>query len=621
MAGLRTRLRYYSLLLTIASLCVLTTVPCGFARDTPHWIRVSSAHFAVLTDADEAKGHEAVVRLEQMRQAFGDLLSRNAVRMPEPLNVIAFKTDEEYAKVAPAGAPAAGFFLPGEDRYYIVLNLAQPESWRAVSYRFAEMLMNGNYPPALPWFDDGFAEYFASIRPGEKQSTIGDDPKSGALTTLLDAGHWLPVADLFAQRNTPSPERDISVNQLRAQSWITMHYLINQDKLSETGTYLGLVEMQKLPVDQAIQKAYGMSPAQLDQAVKVYFDSIAPKLRAKQPAAKAPNVGDAGNIGSSTESVPIGEAQALIAEMEIRIPEQRDRAVRDLNGILNDPKLENAIAHRAIAWDYIQKGEFDQASNELNEALRLDPKDPWVHYYFCWTKYKAAQASNKPMRGLPNMMQDLRIVLDWDPEFAEAYNLLGLARLQGGGVNAAMESMHAAIQLGPRKEGYLLNMADIYLEGKKWDAATAMLERLQGSANAQIATAAKQRLVDLPSLKKYGRVTQPETPTTTATAETPSSDSSEVEVSNEQALPPPPDKRPVKYAKGKLVSVDCTQPPAAILTLMVGGKKLLLRTEDYKASVVIGADELSCAWTNRAVTVNYKAGGKADGDLVSVEIE
>src|SRR5256714_11491521 len=106
------------------------------------------------------------------------------------------------------------------------------------------------------------------------------------------------------------------------------------------------------------------------------------------------------------------------------------------------------------------------------------------------------------------MMQDLRAVLDWNPEMAEAYSMLAMARVEGGGVNSAMEAIRAAIQLSPRNEGYLLNMAQIYMAGKKWDAATALLERLKASEDPQIARAARKNLDDLPTLKKYGLMPQ-----------------------------------------------------------------------------------------------------------------
>src|SRR5438128_10351873 len=81
------------------------------------------------------------------------------------------------------------------------------------------------------------------------------------------------------------------------------------------------------------------------------------------------------------------------------------------------------------------------------------------------------------------------------------------------------------------------------------------------------------------------------------------------------------DKRKVQFLKSKLESVDCAQEPIAILTIVAGKKTLKLRSEDYKSITLIGADEFSCDWKGRSVAINYRAGGKADGDLVSLEIQ
>ena len=91
--------------------------------------------------------------------------------------------------------------------------------------------------------------------------------------------------------------------------------------------------------------------------------------------------------------------------------------------------------------------------------------------------------------------------------------------------------------------------------------------------------------------------------------------------SDQPPAPPQPDKRVIQFVKGKIVAVDCSQAPSAVLTVSAGAKLLKLRTENYKSLMVMGADDFSCDWKGRAVAVNYKAGGKADGDLVSVEIE
>jgi tetratricopeptide (TPR) repeat protein len=618
----------------------------------PHWIRASSDHFSVLTDADMKKGREVVVRMEQMRAVFGQLLLKNKLKMPEPLEIIALRTDKEYAQIAPLrGAQplaAPGFFLPGEDRNYIVLNLFEDESWRAVTHQYAHLLLNYNYPPTQPWFDEGVAEYFSPVRVDNTQVEIGGDPELGSvrhsdiggpvrptdpaksLTELLSAPVWLAVPDLFTEKHSTADFHEGGHHSLYyAQSWITVHYLLNKNKLPETGTYFDLVENQKLPVAQAIQQAYGMTVAQFDQAIRDYFKTLKPLFLAldasKQQSESAegqsfhfPSPIQADDIGTSVKDIPFAEGEALVAEMAVRIPERRDAAVIRLNALVSNLKLETLTAHRALAWDHIQRKEFAAGTEELNQAMQIDPKDPWTRYELALLTYHAAQ-SDGHLQGLPNLMQDLQIVLDWDPDFAEAYNMLAMARLEGGGAHSALAAMQPAIKLNPRSETYLLNMASIEIAAKQWDAATALLEHLKTSENPQIAHTAQKNLTDLPTLRKYGLLPQAETKP--AEADASPEDSGSSDRPSKPAPESQPDKRPLQFLKAKLVRVDCMQAPVAILTVVAGTKTLKLRTENYKSLTLVGADEFSCDWKNRTVDVNYKAGGTANGDLISLELQ
>jgi tetratricopeptide (TPR) repeat protein len=645
----------------------LCCAPLAPARsDQQHWIRVSSGHFSVVTDADEKSGHDVAVRFEQMRSVFGQLLARHRINMSEPVDIIALRSDEEYSKIVPSRQGqgiGAGFFLPGEDRNYFVLNLSKEDSWRAVSREFAAVFLNYNYPPTQPWFDEGFADYFSSLRLDNKQAQIGGDPES--FTELLNAQAWLAIPDLFATRPNVSASQERSRHTLfYAESWIVMHYLLDQNKLPETGTYLDLVENQKLPVEEAIQKAYGVSSAQFAQAVKDHFHSLAPPSqpaeKGKQPTAGnvLPGVAPADQIGSSTQELPLAEGQALVAEISVRLPEHRTQAMQELEAIAAQAKMDNVVARRGLAWGHMEKKEFDRALEELNAGAGLNPKDPWLHYYLALVRARAAQAAGSATEGLPNMMQDLRLVLDWDAEFAQARSMLAMAQLEGGGVHAAMDSMRVAIQLAPRNQGYLLNMAQIYLAAKSWEAATALLERLKDSSDPQIAKSAREQLEGLPMLKKYGALAQSEpkpqpqgtaaaaassaasstsassSTASSSTARKPAEPQPKTQAQNPQPAeeadtdhpdqppaPPQPDRRTILFVKGKIVAVDCSQAPSAVLTVSAGAKVLKLRTENYKSLMVMGADEFSCDWKSRAAAVNYRAGGKADGDLVSVELE
>ena len=629
---------------TCLLLCCIGAVSIPAAARDAGWMHVSSAHFFILTDADAKPAREAILRFEQMRAAFGQLLRRSQLTIPEPIEIIAFRSRAEYAQAAPIrdGKPisTSGFFLPGEDRAYAVLDLSDAQSWRAVSRPFAQFLLYYNYPPTDAWFDEGIVDYFSSLNLDDKQAQIGGDPAS--FVPVLSQQPWLSIPQLFAMRSVPKNESVL----FRAESWIVTHYLVRHDKLSETGTYFGLIKIRHVPIEQAIPQAYGMTAGQFEQAVKQYFRSAEPFLQAQNNTQQASAPSDADpirqypapvtplDIGTSIQEVPDAEAQALVAEMTLRMPEHRGQAVKELEGLVNQPQGDNPIARRALAWADLQNHEYGKALEELTRNMQLDNKDPWIRYYRALVKHDQARATGNPTQGLANMMIDLHAVIDWDPDFAQAYDMLAMAELEGGGVHAATDNIKLAIQLSPRNQEYLLHRARIQLQAKEWDAATVLLERLKDSGDPKVASAARQDLEDLPTLKKYGVLPARQTAAVTQSSQSEndaktgkassaqeSGDESEGEAP-EAETPPKPDHRKILFRHGKLVSVDCSQPPAAVLKVVVGARMVMkLKTDDYKSLILIGADQFSCQWKDVSVAVNYRASGKASGDLVSVEIE
>jgi len=670
---------------------VLFSASAPAAEPSP-WLEIHSVHYKVITDAGEKKGKEVALRFEQMRAVFATLLMKERLNEPVPLTIFALKSDKTYYQSAPLRQgrdnqaqpiDAPGFFLPGEDQNFIVLNLFEEEPWHAVAHDFAHLLLNYNYPPAPGWFDEGLAEYFGSIRVDDKRYEIGGDPELHAaftedllqnqreirnppksLTELLGGQVWLALPDLLTLKHDTSTYTEGTRHTLFfAQSWMTMHYLLHEKKLPETGSYFGLVENQHVPVEEAIQKAYGMTPAQFDQAVKDYFHSLKSLFLAldasKQPGSQAnpPQVYQFPEIVGPSDSVMTSkvvaetDARALADEFKIRIPDRRDAALQELQSLAtapnpappkkSDKKDENAnallvtaagneIAHRALAWDHLQRGEFDAAIEELGNAAALNQRDMWIRYYLSLLKYRISQSKPAEVQGLPNMMQDLRAVLDWYPEFADAYDLLAIAHMEGGGPVAAMQAERAAIKLSPRNQQYAYHLAEIYVADKKWDAARALLEQLiergKTSGNPQVAAAARERLAQLATEQKYGV-----SAATAASARQLSKPSSPFDVleqdaakratAEQAAQSSTADKRPAKFFQGRLVDVDCSQSPAALLTVTSGSVVLKLRVADYKSLLLIGADTFSCEWNNRSVSVNYKPGGMSDGDLVSLEVQ
>ena len=674
----------------LAGCVVLLSLAAPAAEQSP-WLEIHSTHFTVITDAGEKRGKEVALRFEQMRAVFATFPFVNQhLNEPVPLTILAFKNDKNYYQTAPLrqGQPinVPGFFLPGEDQNFIVLNLFEEESWRAVTHEFAHLLLNYNYPRVPGWFDEGLAEYFSSIRVGDQKYEIGSDPEllpaftedllqnqqevrnpPKSLTELLGGQVWLALPDLLTMKHDTSTYTEGTHHTLfYAQSWMMMHYLLHEKKLPETGTYFDLVEYQHVPVEQAIQKAYGVTAAQLDQAVKDYFHSLTPLFLAldasKQPGSQpnAPQVYQFGEIVKPGDSaitakvIPEADALAYAAEVKVRIPERREIGLQELRALAtapdpaavkkadkkkNEKKDEkanpdsplvtasgNEIAHRVLAWDHLQRGEFDAAVEELGDAAALNQRDPWIPYYLSVWKYRVARSKHADIQGLPNMMQDLLAVLEWYPEFADAYDLMAMARMEGGGSEAAMQAEVAAIRLSPRNQQFVYHKAEIYIGDKKWSAARALLEYLKSYGTPEVAAQARERLEQLPNEQKYGNAA-----TTTASGRQITKQSSPFDVLEQDAAKRAAeaktaqsagksDTRPSKYLQGRLVDVDCSQSPAAILTVSSGTVVLKLRTADYKSLLLIGTDTFSCEWNNRSISVNYRPGGLSDGDLVSVEV-
>jgi len=676
----------HHLLALLVGICLCMDGASSPAAEQSLWLEIHSTHFTVITDAGERKGKEVALRFEQMRAVFAILLMRDRLNEPVPLTILAFKNDKNYYQSAPLrqGQPIGvpGFFLPGEDQNFIVLNLFEEEPWRAVAHDLAHLWLNYNYPPVQGWFDEGLAEYFSSIRVDDKKYEIGGDPELNSafsvdllenqrdvrnppksLTELLSGQVWLTLLDLLTMKHDTSTYAEGTHHTLfYAQSWMVMHYLLHEKKLPETGTYFDLVENQRMPVEEAIQKAYGVTPAQFDQAVKDYFHSLTPLFIAldasKQSGSQTnpPQVyqfpAPVGPNDSAITIKPMREidAHAIAAEIKIRIPERRDAALQELQALATTPEpitpkiniksdkadkqtdtlvtvVGNEIAHRALAWDHLQRGEFDSAAEELGNAAALNERDMWIHYYLSVLKYRVSQAKHTDIQGLPNMMQDLRAVLEWYPEFANAYDLMAMARLEGGGPVAAMQAEHAAIQLCPRNQQYVYHLAEIYVADKKWEAAKTLLERLKSGSDgdAQVAALARAELERIPTEQKYGISSASATAAQKLSPQRSPFDVLEQDAAKRAAAQTtqtadPRDKRPAKFLQGQLVGVDCSQSPAAVLTVNSGGVVLKLRTADYKSLLLIGADTFSCDWNNRSVSVNYRPGGLSDGDLVSVEM-
>jgi Flp pilus assembly protein TadD len=605
----------------VLALLVSALAPAARA-DT--WIEVRSPHLSVVTDAGEDRGRELALQFEQMRALFGTLLLRNRVNLPAPLRIVAFRDSSDFRRFTAGGGnlvAVSSVFQSGEDYSFILLDLSAGDSRPAALHDFAHLLLAGNYPRTQPWFDEGFAEYFSSIRIELKQVEAGRPPAS---TLGLQASALLPVTELLAvPRGSKIYDQSGDRRSVfHAESWLLVRYLFENDKLTQAADYFDLVHNQRLPVAEALRRAFGMEPAQLDRILR----EAASPLRSSKRVFEAPaGVDDAGYSAAKLDEA---DTKAVLADLHLHSPGSLDQAMREFQEALA-LSPHHAAAHRGLGCAYLAKQQLAQADEHFRQAARVEPDNALLHYYFALLIERQGAAAGGRIEDPWDMKREAEAAISLAPDFAGAYNLLAAAEVSIGNLEAAIADMKKAVRFSPRNDHYAANLAQNYLLAQKWEDAAALFEYLQASDDPQIAASAADDLKLLPALRRTP-------PPVVARRERPQDWSQFDDPQWRRRIPAPAqpenaapqaaasttsDSRPIKFLKGKLVHVECSQPPAALLTILSGKKTWKLRVADSHALVLVGADSFSCDWRNRDVAVNFREGGQADGDLVSLELD
>ena len=606
------RFRFFPLLALVSS--VLFSISPAYAD--AQWVEVRSAHFSVITDAGEKRGRDVALRFEQMRTAFGVVFQRVNVNISVPLQIIAFRNGKEIKQYAPLyeGKPVsvAGFFQQGEDRNFIAVDLSAENNWGTVFHEYSHLLINGNLPPTAVWFDEGFAEYCSSLKMDKKEIDLGLIPPD--LPLVLSESKWLKLVDLFiVGHESKIYNRDDRRSTFYAQSWLTVHYMMSKHLMKQVADYNTLVQEKQMPVPEAIRRAFGMEPEKLEKDIANYYSGG----RMTYFKTTAPPGSD--QIEFTSKAIDDIQLKSILADFDYHSREYRDRGIAAFREIVAR-QPDNEAANRGLGYAALQKGDLDTAAEHFQRAAASDIKDPRIHYFLAMMLTRKSTGPGGEDEAREAVIKELKTAISFDPNYADAYNLLGLTYSYADDEKMAIEFLGKAIALSPRNEMYMANLAGVYLHAQKLEQAVPILKSLKESSNPQIAAMAQQ---NLENIENYNSVVSQQTETRKKLAEVSerAPEPRKIEAAEPDVITLRPDSTPVRFMKGKLLSVDCGAAPSAVLTLSSGGKTWKMTTRDSKKLVVIGADEFSCSWKNMNVAVNYRPTNQGQGQLVSVELQ
>jgi Flp pilus assembly protein TadD len=582
----------------------------------PQWVEVRSPDFSVITDAGEKRGREVAMRFEQMRAVFGTLMTKANVSLPIPLQIVAFRNTKEMRQIAPLfnGKPTqlAGLFQGGSDRSFIMLDMSVENPWTVVFHEYAHQLMNGNLQLELPpWFEEGFAEYFSSIEVDNKEARVGKIPNEEYM--VLQQLGMMKVADLLrVQHNSQTyNESGDHRSTFYAESGILMHYIYDNQLLPQAAVYFDLAENKHVPIEGAIQQAFGMSAGQFDKVLRQYVYSGRYKY---YPVPNPPNI-----ASNNYTVVPLSPADgnAVLADIHLHSRDYQQRAMSEFQEILkSDP--HNAAANRGLGYAYLQQRDFPHAAEYFKLASELNSHDPRLHYYSALLVTRENSFSGGGA-DLETMKRELETSISLDPTFADSYALLAFAQSTSGHPADAIVNMRKAVAISPRNEGYLFNLANLYVANGQLDQAFALLQTMQVSDNPELVArvaAMRARVQQFKQMKERNVSGD-------VIALRPDAASRPEEESDGPAVMLPPASGPAKFLTGTLTGINCATPPSATLTVLAGGKNWKMNVADRNHLVLIGADDFSCSWEKKKVALNYRAvsNSENEGDVVSLEIQ
>jgi tetratricopeptide (TPR) repeat protein len=612
----RSRVAFYVVALFVVELILNSLVFAG----EPQWLEVRSPHFSVVTDAGEKRGREVALRFEQMRAVYGALLVKSNVNLAVPLQIVAFRNTKEMRQFAPLwnGKPTevAGLFQGGEDRSFIMLDMSSENPWQVVFHEYAHQLMNGNVRERMdPWFEEGFAEYFSSIEVDNKQARVGK-VRDEEYQILRQVG-FIKIADLFQVQQNSSTYNESGGRRtvFYAESSLVVHYLYDHQLIPKLGEYFTLKVDRKVPVEDAMKQAFGMDAQRFDKELRNYVGAG----RYRYYALPTPQV--VANANYSVTPVSVADSSAVLGDIHLHSPDYLGKAVEEFEAILKtDPN--HAASLRGLGYAYLQKHDFQRAGEYFRRSAQADSKDPRVHYYSALLMNQEGRFEADPEK-IAVMKKELQASISLDPNFADAYNLLAFADMSSGDHDKALQDMEKALSINPRNEGYQINLAIMYMSARKLDQASSLLKDLVNSPIPGLAMRAEELLRNLGEMRTVGAMGAGNDAGIVhrVPAEHPADPQEQGEAAAQGQVHLIAVAAPPRFLKGKLVKVDCSAPPAAVLTVTSAAKTWKMKVADTRAAVVIGADSFSCAWSNQTVALNFHETGDGEGTVMSVEIQ
>lgn len=599
------------------------------------WVRVRSANFNVVGNADQRQMRQIAVRLEQFREAASTLLPTLTNSSPRPTTVMVFNSLNDYAPFRPGNA--AGHFMPGRDVNYIAL-AAEGKTAQApygiLFHEYTHQLLHESSMRDIPaWLNEGLAEYYSTFSVNDDQHVTLGRTIPGHLF-ILGQRNLLPLETLFAvDTSSPYYNEDQKQTIFYAQSWLLVHYLIQGNMGARQPQLARFVELlkSKMPAEQACQMAFDLTYPELERELQFYAKSGAQTTTRTTLKQKL-------TIGTSVDSESISDATAVAYQGDLLFHMHRAEAVNYLKQALErDPKEKLALASLGLL--YSDSGRTELAIPLLERAIAQDSRNYFLQFRYADALLRETERDNSLVAGFPpermtRIRTSLKTAIELDPAFTDSYRLLAyLSLLDNVGVSESITLLQRALALAPDRYELTFMLGQCYLNLQDLERARIALDAVAKHGDTdeirRQATRILGTITELEELRRSARVQE----AGRVIVPNPETDQPiDPGLRNESVLALRPLNEGEVRVRGELAKIECTGGRSVVLVVRSDGKTLRFHSVDLSSirfatysTNVSGGMPVSCGAMPAPNTIlatyrpTFNARGRVDGEAVAVE--
>lgn len=236
------------------------------------WLQLDSNHFTVYSSLNEEKSREIVLNLEAFRRATLALTNIHQAKPRVPTKI--YLVEKSHLSDFNLSRRIAGYIQPGVDQNVIFVSHAPSFDGSTVIYHeYVHFLLRNHSAQRYPlWYDEGFAEYLASVKVTDKHFQVGQFAEHRRVS--FSRGSWMNVRSVIKpiKMQTWSAQK---VGQFYANAWLLVHFLNNHpDFKGQLSTGLNkYLQLENQGVDsiEAFETAFSIKVSRLNSMLKRYL--------------------------------------------------------------------------------------------------------------------------------------------------------------------------------------------------------------------------------------------------------------------------------------------------------------------------------------------------------------